>query len=106
MEDELQRLLDTELQAESLVNDAEARREQMISQALEDASTAEKQFAACLPDLRASFIEKAEERAAQTIAEQARRYKERRQQLQTLAEGREQEAIEAAVSLLLDPDLE
>jgi len=104
MEDELQRLLDTELQAEALVREADAKREHMIRQALEDARLAETQFEARLPELRASFLEKARERAAQAEAEQDRRYEEWRQQLQQLAQQREAEAIRAAVALLTDPD--
>ena len=41
MEDELKRLLDTELQAEALVKEAEGKRERMIRQALDDARAAE-----------------------------------------------------------------
>jgi vacuolar-type H+-ATPase subunit H len=103
IEDELQRLLDTELQAEALVREAELKREKMIRQALEDARTVERQFEARLPELRASFMEKAEERAVQSVAELARRYEERRAQLRTQAREREQEAIQAALALLLDP---
>ena len=46
MEDELQRLLDTELQAEALVREAELKREKMIRQARTDARSAEQQFEA------------------------------------------------------------
>jgi V/A-type H+-transporting ATPase subunit G/H len=104
MQDELQRLLDTELQAEALVKDAERRREQMIQQAHEDARAAERQFEARLPELRAAFLQKAEERAAQAVAEQERRYAERAEQLRRLAQEREREAIGAAIALLTDPD--
>ncbi len=103
IEDELQLLLDTELQAEALVKEAELKREQMIRQAREDARNVEKQFEARLPELRASFMEKAEERAVQAVAELARRYEERRAQLRSLAKSREDEAVRAAVELLLDP---
>lgn len=104
MEDELQRLLDTELQAEALVKEAEGNRERMIRQALDDARAAELQFEARLPELHASFMQKAEERAAQAVAEQARRHEERRQQMRTLAQQRDPDAIAAALVLLLDPE--
>lgn len=104
LEDELQRLLDTELQAEALVKEAEGKRQRMIRQALEDARAAEQQFDARVPELHASFMQKAEERAQQAIAEQARRYEEDRQQLRSLAQLREQEAIAAAFALLIDPE--
>lgn len=102
MEDELQRLLDTELQAEALVREAELKREKMIRQARTDARSAEQQFEARLPELRASFMEKAEERAVQAVAELARRYEERRAQLRSQAKSREDEAVKSAVELLLD----
>jgi vacuolar-type H+-ATPase subunit H len=104
VEDELQRLLDAELQAEALVKEAERKREHMIRQALEDARAGEAQFEARLPELRNSFLEKAEERALQAVAEQARRYEERRAELVRLGREREEEAIRAALTLLTDPD--
>jgi len=104
MQDELQRLLDTELQAEALVKESEHKREQMIHQAREDARTAEHQFEARLPELRGAFLQKAEERAVQAVAEQDRRYGERSDQLRRLAQEREREAIGAAIALLIDPD--
>lgn len=104
MQDELQRLLDAELQAESLVKEAELQRERMIRQALEDARTAEAQFEARLPELRNAFLEKAEERAVQAVSEQARRYEERRAQVIRLGKEREEEAIQAAIGLLIDPE--
>lgn len=104
IEDELQRLLDTELQAEALVREAELKREKMIRQARADARSAEQQFEARLPELRASFMEKAEERAVQAVAELARRYEERRAQLRSQAKSREDDAVKAAVELLLDTE--
>jgi len=104
IEDELQRLLDTELQAEALVKEAELKREQMIRRAREDARAVEQQFEARLPELRASFMEKAEERAVQSVAELARRYEERRAQLRSQAKSREEDAVKAAVAMLLDTE--
>ena len=57
-----------------------------------------------MPELHNSFIEKAETRAEQTIGELQRRYNERNQQLRSLAEEREQEAVEAALQCLLKTD--
>lgn len=103
MEDVLQRLLDTELQSEALVKEAEHKRERMIHQARDDARAAEKQFEARLPDLRNAFSEKSQERAEQAIAEQTRRYQEWTGQLEAQAHERQAEAVAAAVALLLDP---
>lgn len=104
VEDELKRLLDAELRAEALVEQANTEREAVIHKALEDARIAEERFEARIPELRASFLEKAEDRAAQAVAELARRYEERTERLRSLAHDREREAIDAAAALVLDPD--
>lgn len=106
MEDELKRLLDAELRAETLVEDANRERERMIHQAREDAHAAEQRFEARLPELRNAFLGKAEERAAQAVAELTRRYEERREQLRAMARDHEREAVAAAIALLIDPDWE
>lgn len=106
MEDVLKELLDTELQAEALVKEADARYEQLIRDARAQARTAELDFTARLPALFEAQLLKIDERATQTIAELRRRYDERRHELRAVAEGREHEAIEAAVNLLIDPALE
>lgn len=104
VEDELKRLLDAELRAEALVDHADAEREAIIHKALDDARIAEERFQAQIPELRASFLEKAEDRAAQAVAEVTRRYEERADRLRALAREREREAIDAAVAWVLDPD--
>ena len=101
MEDTLKRLLDAELRAEEVVAGAEAEREHLIDQALAD--PAEAQFEARLPELRASFLGKAEARAAQAVHELERRYAERSRQLREMAQQRESEALRAALELVLDP---
>lgn len=103
MEDTLKRLLDAELRAEEVVAGADAERERLIDQALADARAVEAQFEARLPDLRASFLGKAETRAAQAIHELERRYAERSRQLREMAQQREREALRAALELVLDP---
>lgn len=104
VEDELKRLLDAELRAEALVEQANTEREAIIHKALEDARHAEERFEARIPELRASFLEKAEDRAAQAVAELTRRYEERAERLRALAREREREATESAVAWVLDPD--
>ncbi len=103
MEDVLKELLDTELQAEALVKEANARYQQMIREARSEAQASEQSFAARLPALYQSHLQKVDERATQSIAELRRRYDERRNELRTVAEGREREAIEAAIGLITDP---
>lgn len=104
VEDELKRLLDAELRAEALVEQANTEREAIIHKALDDARVAEERFQARIPELRASFLEKAEDRAAQAVAELARRYEERTDRLRALAQERERDALDAAVAWVLDPD--
>ena len=106
MDDTLKRLLDVEVRAEQIARQADKAREQLIQSALTEARAEEERFEARIPELHASFIEKAESRAAQTISELKRRYDERHTQLRDMAEEREDEALEAAFTLLLDPDAE
>jgi V/A-type H+-transporting ATPase subunit G/H len=103
MEDTIRRLIDAEMKAESMVSEADAERERLMHQALADARAMLKKFEERIPELRASFMKKEEERAAQAVGELERRYRERRGQLSKLAEERREEAIEAALALLCDP---
>ncbi len=99
MEDTLQRLLQAELQAEALVTKALEERERITREALEEARLAEGRLKARLPEIRESFMEKARQRVEQARAEMGLRYQERSHRLRNIAE----EAIEAAVNILLDP---
>jgi V/A-type H+/Na+-transporting ATPase subunit G/H len=103
MEDTLQRLLAAELQAEKIASLAEQEQERVIASAVADAKAENERFTSQIPDLHRSFIAKAQERADQTIAELRRRYDERHVQLRDQAEQREEEALEAAFQLLIDP---
>lgn len=105
MDDTLQRLLDAEMRAEQIAQQAEAEQENVIQSALEEARTQQDRFRAGIPDLHRSFITKAEERAEQTVAELKRRYDERHAQLRDTAEQREDEALEAAFELLISAEL-
>ena len=103
MDDTLQRLLDAEMRAEKIAQQAEAEQERIIQKAMADAKSENDRFTARIPDLHRAFIKKAEERAEQTIAELKRRYDERHVQLRDMAEQREHEAQAAAFELLIDP---
>ena len=103
MDDTLQRLLDAELQAEKIAQQAEAEQESVIQSALLEARAEEDRFVGGIPDLHFSYLKKAEERAEQTVAELRRRYDELHVQLRDLAEQREQEALEAAFQVLISP---
>ena len=105
MDDTLQRLLDAEMRAEQIAQQAEAEQQSVIQSALEEARTQQDRFRAGIPDLHRTFIAKAEERAEQTVAELKRRYDERHAQLRDTAEQREDEALEAAFELLIAAEL-
>jgi hypothetical protein len=104
MDDSLQRLLDAEARAEKIVQQADLEREDTIQSALMEARAEDDRFEARIPELHASFVEKAEARAGQTIQEIKRRFDERHAELRDFAELREEEALEAAFSLLVDPE--
>jgi V/A-type H+-transporting ATPase subunit G/H len=105
VDDTLQRLLDAEVRAEKLAQQAEAEQAQVIQGALNEARAEEERFTARIPDLHRSDIAKAQERADQTVAELKRRYDERHVQLRNQAEQREEEALAAAFQVLVNPEL-
>lgn len=105
MEDTLQRLLEAEMRAEALVTEALEKREEITRQALEEAELAEKRLAARLPEIQESFMEKARQKVEQSNAESRLRYEERSARLHAIAEEAHDEALEAALAMLLDPDL-
>jgi len=104
MDETLQRLLEAEVRAEKIAQQAEAEQENVIQGALMEARAEEERFVARVPDLHRSFIKKSEERAEQTIAELKRRYDERHVQLRDLAEQREEDALEAAFEVLVSSE--
>jgi len=104
MEDVLKRLLEAETRAEAVVAEANAKREQIIREATEEARAAEARFEERIPEIQASFSGKAEERAQQGIAELKRRYEERQKNLRGLAESQTQAAVESALAVILDTD--
>lgn len=104
MEDVLKRLLEAEARAETIVADATAKRERIIKQATEEARAAELRFEERIPEIQGSFSGKAEERAQQAVAELKRRYEERQRNLRSLAEQQSKEAVNAALSILLDAE--
>lgn len=105
MDDTLKRLLDAEMRAEKLAQEAEQEQERIIQAAMRDARSEDERFTARIPDMHRAFIHKAQERAEQTVAELKRRYDERHVQLRNMAEEREQDALREAFNLLIDPRL-
>ena len=103
MEDPLKRLLEAEARAQGIIDAASGERQRMLDEALAAAREAELRFEAGRADLRAPFLREAHARADQVVAELARKYEERQRNLRDLASRHEQEAVDAALNLLLDP---
>lgn len=101
MSDSLKDLLQAEAEAEAIVSAGEKERDRIIQKALDDALDMERQFKDRLPEMQQSFLDKAQERAAQTIAEMKLRYDERNKTLRELAGKHEAEALERAIALIL-----
>jgi len=102
MSDSLKDLLQAEAEAEAIVSAGEKERDRIIQKALDDALDMERQFKDRLPEMQQSFLDKAQERAAQTIAEMKLRYDERNKTLRELAGKHEREALERAIAMLVD----
>jgi V/A-type H+/Na+-transporting ATPase subunit G/H len=102
MESSLKRLLEAELQAEQQVNAASQQREQIIAQALQAAQELEHNFRHQLPDLKAAQLEKAKQKATQTIAELHKRYEGRKARLRELSEQQQHKAVSATLALVID----
>ena len=104
MDDILRRLLNSEQQAAETVETAKAQREKITRLALDETHRSEQQFNARVPELHDVFLNKAKDRASQTVTELQRRSDERSRELRQMAEEHEQEAVEAALALLIKPD--
>lgn len=103
MDAPLQRLLETEARAQAVIDDASRERQRMIDDALAHVRDAEARFDTSRAELRAPFLNEAQGRADQTVAELSRKYGESQRSLRELASRNESEAVDAALSLLLDP---
>lgn len=101
MDDTLQRLLDAEMRAERIAQQAEEDQARIIQEALAEAKAENDRFTARIPDLHRTVIAKAEEKSEQSIAELRRRYDERHVRLRDLAEQRDDQALEAAFQVLI-----
>ena len=103
MEDQLKRLLEAEARAQAIIEGSGHERQRMLDQALANVHEAEARFEANRADLRAPFLKEAHGRADQAVAELSRKYEERHRNLRDMASRHEQEAVDAALNLLLDP---
>jgi hypothetical protein len=103
VDDSLQRLLDAEARAQAVIDDASQERQRMMDDALAAVRGAEARFDAGRAELRAPYLREAQGRADQMVAELTRKYGERQRMLRELAARHESEAVDAALTLLLDP---
>jgi len=101
MDDTLKRLLATENAASDLVKKAQADSERLVQATLNEAHQQEERFHARVPELQASFLEKSNQRAQQTVAEMERRFEERLAHLRNAADSHEETALDAAFHHLL-----
>lgn len=101
MDDTLKSLLAAESAASEMVRKAQADSEHLIQTALSEARQQEERFHARVPELQASFVEKSEQRAQQTVAEMERRFEERLSHLRNAADANEETALDAAFHQLL-----
>ncbi|HRH82256.1 MAG TPA: hypothetical protein PLW81_14545 [Thiobacillaceae bacterium] len=105
MDDALKRLLEAEAKAEAIIENAAQERDRVINEALATAREAEAHFEATRDNLRTPFLKEAEARAVQAVGELTRKYEERQRALRDLATRHEEEAVGAAMGLLLDSKL-
>jgi V/A-type H+-transporting ATPase subunit G/H len=105
VDDQLQRLLEAEARAQAIIDDASNERKRMIEDALAATRDAEARFEANKTELRAPFLKEAQAHAEQAIAELTRKHEERQRSLRDMATRHEAEAVEAALTLLLDPSV-
>ncbi|MGV6825401.1 MAG: ATPase [bacterium] len=100
MDENLKQLLEAETQAESLVSQAMAKRDELIETTLEEIKAADARFRARIPELRQEFLDRADERALQAISEVKRHYQEHKDSLMESAAPRRDRAVEAALRIL------
>ena len=101
MDDTLKRLLTAESAAGERVKKAQADGERVVQSALKEVQQQDDRFSARIPELHASFLDKSDQRAQQTVAEMERRFEERLLALREAAERHEGDALDAAFEFLL-----
>ena len=104
VDDTLKQLLAAESAASELVDNAQKEADHLIQTALQEGRHQEERFDARVPELHASFLEKSDQRAQQTVGEMERRFQERISQLRVDADRHERAALDAAFRELLGTD--
>jgi|APFre7841882724_1041349.scaffolds.fasta_scaffold11610_3 V/A-type H+-transporting ATPase subunit G/H len=104
MDDHLTRLLEAEARAQGIIDASKAERQRIIDDALAAVRNGEERFEAGRADLRSPFLREAHGRAEHAVAELTLKFGERQRNLREMAFRHEQEAINAALNLIADPD--
>ena len=104
MDDHLKRLLEAEARAQGIIDASNAERQRIVDDALATVRNLEERFDATRAELRGPYLREAHGRAEHAIAELTLKYGERQRNLREMAFRHEQEAINAALNLLVDPD--
>ncbi|MDJ0700108.1 MAG: hypothetical protein QNJ07_09645 [Woeseiaceae bacterium] len=104
MDDVLKRVLEAEQRAQRLVDDALEQQKKMLERAREEAQENEQRFESRMHELRLDLENKSEAEAARTIAQMERRAEENRANLRASAAKFRDDALDAAISIILDPD--
>ena len=105
MDNVLKRLLETETRAEAVIEAAEEERKRIVDAALAEVWQAEERFRQETEHRRGPVLMEAEERAEQQVADLTRKFEARQRALRSQADQNEDEAVKAALVMLLDPDL-
>ncbi len=106
MDEALQRLLTAEQKAEEITHAAEHERERLVQSALAETRKDVRKFEERIPELHASFVDRAKTRAQQTTAELKKRFDEQHAQLRDQSEANSQDALAAAFSVLIDSEID
>jgi hypothetical protein len=101
MEVVLKRLLDAELRAETLIEEAQRERDAILEKVHDEVADLETEFRESAQRARETELERAEQRATQTIEELGHREQEQQRWLYELAQDNEQSAIDAALALFI-----
>ncbi len=104
MDYHLKRLLEAEALAQGIIDASNAERQRILDDALAAVRNAEARFEAGRTDLREPILSEAQGRAEHAVAELTLKYGERQRNLREMAFRHEQEAIDAALNLLADPE--
>jgi len=97
-----QTLLAAENDAERIIDEARAHRDQLLKDALEQTHQQEARFEKRIPEIREAALHRAVQHADQVISDYQHRHDERSIELRELAEQREGEALDISFQLFMN----